>query len=86
MRSSTYQTSGRLRLTDFLARNVHKQYSVQALHAALTKEGANIGKSSLYRQLEKLCEEGVVRKPSTFEYLAFAIKPETLSFMALGLN
>ncbi|MBE6662555.1 MAG: transcriptional repressor [Ruminococcaceae bacterium] len=62
MRSSTYNTSGRMQLTDFLARNVHKQYSVQALHAALAKEGIAIGKSSLYRQLERLCEEGVVRK------------------------
>lgn len=62
MRSSTYNTGGRIRLLAFLSRNVHKQYSVEALHAALTHEGILIGKSSLYRQLQKLCGEGVVRK------------------------
>lgn len=46
----------------FLAQNVHKQYSVEALYEALTEEGILIGKSSLYRQLEKLCGEGIVRK------------------------
>lgn len=62
MRNSTYNTSGRMKLTAFLARNLHKQYSVEDLYAELTGEGVQIGKSSLYRQLEKLCEAGVVRK------------------------
>jgi Fur family ferric uptake transcriptional regulator len=62
MRSSGYQTSGKQKLVAFLSRNGGKQYSVDALHAEMTAEGAVIGKSSLYRQLEALCAKGAVRK------------------------
>lgn len=62
MRNSSYNTSGKRKLIAFLAKNEHKEYSVQSLHEALTAEGIEIGKSSLYRLLEKLCESGAVRK------------------------
>ena len=62
MRSSGYQTSGKTKLVEFLRRNEGKQFSVDALHAEMTAEGTEIGKSSLYRQLEVLCEKGAVRK------------------------
>lgn len=62
MRNSTYNTSGRMKLTAFLARNQHKQYTVEELCAQMRGEGMSASKSSLYRQLEKLCEAGVVRK------------------------
>ncbi len=62
MRSSGYRTSGKMKLVEFLCRNENKQYSVDALHAQMTAEGTEIGKSSLYRQLEALCKKGAVRK------------------------
>lgn len=62
MRNSTYNTSGRMRLTAFLSRNQHRQYTVEELCAEMTGEGLVVSKSSLYRQLEKLCEAGEVRK------------------------
>ena len=62
MRNSSYNTSGKRRLLAFLAKNEHKEFSVQSLHEALLAEGIVVGKSSLYRLLEKLCETGEVRK------------------------
>ena len=62
MRNSSYNTSGKRKLIAFLAKNEHKEYSVQSLHEALSAEGIAVGKSSLYRLLEKLCESGEVRK------------------------
>ena len=62
MRSSTYNTSGKIKLTAFLASNPNRQYSVASLYAVLLAQGIRIGKSSLYRQLEKLSADGVVRK------------------------
>ena len=62
MRNSSYNTSGKRKLIAFLAKNEHKEYTVQTLHRALAAEGTEIGRSSLYRLLEKLCEAGVVRK------------------------
>ena len=62
MRSSGYQTSGKQRLVEFLCRNENRQFSVDELHSEMTAEGSEIGKSSLYRQLEVLCDKGAVRK------------------------
>jgi Fur family ferric uptake transcriptional regulator len=62
MRSSGYETSGKLKLVEFLCRNASKQISVDSLYEGMTAEGTEIGKSSLYRQLEDLCRKGKVRK------------------------
>ncbi len=62
MRNSGYNTSGKRRLIAFLAKNEHKEFSVQSLYQALSADGLKIPKSSLYRLLEKLCETGEVRK------------------------
>ncbi|MBO4979356.1 MAG: transcriptional repressor [Clostridia bacterium] len=62
MRNSGYNTSGKRRLIAFLAKNEHKEFSVQSLYEALLAEGLKTPKSSLYRLLEKLCESGAVRK------------------------
>ena len=63
----TYQTEGRKKLLSFLLQHPDTQYTVEELQTAMSaKEGdeASVakGKSSLYRQLSKLCEEGCVRK------------------------
>lgn len=64
--ASTYQTEGRKRLLAFLLKHPDKQFTVDELSLSLSKEhpelSANTGKSSLYRQLSRLCDEGAVRK------------------------
>lgn len=62
MRSSSYNTAGRRRLLLFLGDNPEKQYTVDELYSALCVQNLRVGKSSLYRLLDKLCAEGIVRK------------------------
>lgn len=62
MRSSTYNTANRASLLRFLSEVPDRQFTVGALYTALCEKGIVIGKSSLYRILEKLCAEGAVRK------------------------
>ena len=76
MRRSTYNTSGKKALVRFLAAHDDRQFTVEELFAALTAEEIRIGKSSLYRLLERLCAEGAVRKfkqeqsdASLFQYI-----------------
>ena len=63
-----YQTEGRKKLLSFLLKHPDTQFTVDQLHMAmLSTEGEDMssesgGKSSLYRQLSKLCDEGCVRK------------------------
>lgn len=62
----TYKTEGRQRLLSFLLNNPDKQFTVEQIDHALKQEGDTertpMGKSSLYRQLSALCEDGTVRK------------------------
>ncbi len=71
--ANTYQTQGRKKLLSFLLKYPDKQFTVDELHSAMTQAGADGeasqaskaskgGRSSLYRQLSKLCDEGCVRK------------------------
>ena len=66
--ASTYKTEGKTRLITFFSGHPDTQFTVDELHAALTNaypeayQGAKGGKSSLYRQLSVLLEEGTVRK------------------------
>ena len=76
MRRSTYNTAGKKALVRFLAERDDRQFTVEELFAALAAEEIHIGKSSLYRLLEKLCAEGAVRKfkqeqsdASLFQYI-----------------
>lgn len=57
-----YKTAGRRLVCDLMNRNAHRQYTVDELFAALSAEGAVIGKSSLYRITEALCADGILRK------------------------
>lgn len=66
--ASTYKTEGKTRLINFFSQHPDTQYTVDELHAALVtaypeayRDKAS-GKSSLYRQLSVLLEEGTVRK------------------------
>lgn len=62
MRRSTYNTANRASLLTFLEKVPDRQFTVESLYAELCAEGITIGKSSLYRILDKLCAEGTVRK------------------------
>ncbi len=66
--ASTYKTEGKTRLVDYFSQHPDTQYTVDELHTALTEAypeayaDKGCGKSSLYRQLSVLIEEGTVRK------------------------
>ena len=65
MPKKTYNTAGKRLVNDFLSKNADRQYTVDELYEALIVEGATVGKSSLYRLLESLSGEGLVRKFKT---------------------
>lgn len=71
MRSSSYNTANRALLVAFLSRESERQFTVESLHDALSAQGMPIGKSSLYRILEKLCASGEVRKFTEGESAVF---------------
>lgn len=66
--ASTYKTEGKTRLVTFFSQHPDTQFTADELHAALTEaypdayRGTKGCKSSLYRQLSLLLEEGTVRK------------------------
>ncbi len=66
--ATTYKTTGKTQLISFFSSHPDTQYTVDELHAALTEAypdaytGKGGGKSSLYRRLSALIEEGTVRK------------------------
>lgn len=62
MRSKAYNTAGKKALIEYLAQNRDRQFTVDELFTALAEVGASVGKSSLYRLLERLVADGAVRK------------------------
>ena len=62
MRSTTYNTAGKKALTEYLSKHIDRQFTVDLLHAELTELGSSVGKSSLYRLLERMVADGTVRK------------------------
>lgn len=61
MKKRSYQTRGRRELMEFLSQNPDRQFTTDELCRAVRGEG-EAAKSSVYRLLSKLCEEGAVRK------------------------
>ena len=55
-----YSTENRRRLIDFLRHHPSESYTVDELATILLTDGR--GKSSLYRLMARLCEEGAVQK------------------------
>lgn len=55
--NNTYKTKQKQEILDYLIANSDKLMSVEEI---LT--GVDVGKTTLYRQLERLCEQGLVRK------------------------
>ncbi len=64
--AGTYKTAGRQRLLDFLEKHPDRQFLVDELSEELNRRIGDSpnrsGKSSLYRHLSELCDEGTVRK------------------------
>ena len=65
--AGTYKTAGRQRLLDFLQSHPDRQFTVDELAIELNRstqkcDGKNVGKSTLYRHLSELCDEGTARK------------------------
>ena len=57
-----YNTRQKEKLIDYLIRNKEKHTNVQEISAYLSSEGSPLGTATIYRQLDKLVEAGVVRK------------------------
>ena len=55
-----YSTVKRRALTDFLKKHSDRQFSVEEITAALADTG--ISRSAVYRNVEKLTEDGVIRR------------------------
>ena len=60
--SMKYQTKNRETLISFLAGHPDAHFSIRELRDALSEEKKPIPQASLYRLLDELIEEGVVRK------------------------
>jgi len=60
--AAKYNTEGRERLVKFLLNNTDRQLTAEEITAALDDEQSGASKSSVYRRLSRLCEEGSVRK------------------------
>ena len=63
-RDSGYNTRQREKLIAFLIKNKNKHTNVQEISAYLSAEGSPVGTATIYRQLDKLVENGTVRKYS----------------------
>ena len=54
----SYNTKQSKLVYDFLQNNPHKHFSAEEVYFALISNGDNIGRTTVYRQLDKLCDEG----------------------------
>lgn len=57
-----YHTRQRAAVLDYFKRHPHIHMTAQSLSEALMAEGISIGRSTVYRTLDRLCEEGVIRR------------------------
>ncbi len=63
MRSNKeYNTKQKENLLSFLVRNKDRHTNVQEISAFLAGEGTPVGTATIYRQLDRLVEQGMVRK------------------------
>ena len=55
-----YKTKQKEILVDFFSKNTSKQYSIKEITDSITNKG--IGKSTIYRLIDKMTEEGSIRR------------------------
>lgn len=58
----SYNTKQSKLVYEFLQNNPHKHFSAEEVYFALASKGENIGRTTVYRQLDKLCDEKKARK------------------------
>ena len=58
----SYNTNQKKLIVDFLKNNAEKQYTIEELAENITSKDAKIGKSTIYRLINKMVEEGSVRR------------------------
>lgn len=61
-RDSGYNTKQKEKLLDYLINNKDKHTNVQTISAFMAEEGTPLGTATIYRRLDKLVEQGIVRK------------------------
>lgn len=61
-RDSGYNTKQKEILLDYLISNKNKHVNVQTISAYMAEKGSPLGTATIYRRLDKLVEQGVVRK------------------------
>ncbi len=61
-RENGYNTRQRNEILDFLKNNASRHLTADDITAALSGSGCHVGKSTVYRYMEKLVNEGRVRK------------------------
>ena len=60
-----YETKQSRLVFDFLGNNADRHFSAEEVYSSLRGVGGKIGRTTVYRQLERLVENGKVRKFST---------------------
>lgn len=58
----SYETKQSKLVYDFLEKNPQKHFSAEEVYFALVSDGNRIGRTTVYRQLDKLCENNKARK------------------------
>lgn len=59
---SEYNTKQREVLLNFFKDNTDKHFTVAEIELALAQKGEKLGKATVYRRLDRLVEDGVVRR------------------------
>lgn len=62
MTASTYNTKQKKLVEDVLLENKNSQLSCDEITYILMNKGTPVGKTTVYRQLEKLCNDGRIKK------------------------
>lgn len=57
-----YQTRQSKRILEELQKNKERHLTAEEIYLRLKESGGGVGQTTVYRQLEKLCEQGTVRK------------------------
>lgn len=61
-RSKTYKTKQSNSVLEYLKSNTEKHFSVEDIYMALKANNQFVGKTTIYRNLDKLIEKGLVKK------------------------
>lgn len=61
-KTMSYITKQSKLVYEFLESNPHKHFSAEEVYFALISQGEHIGRTTVYRQLDKLCDNKKVRK------------------------